>query len=117
MAFPRYVKTKKIGDDLTSLAAGKIDAQVLYLVDEKVALEAERDSAQRLSGYANDYSTYSQVYFARSDFLRDHPAILAKFLRATNRGWRRPLPIQTKPRPCSSPGIFPEKTRITRFVR
>ena len=81
------VKTKNIGDDLTSLPAGKIDAQVLYLVDEKVALEQKGIQLNVFPGYANNYSTYSQVYFARTDFLRDHPAILAKFLRATNRGW------------------------------
>ena len=39
-------------------------------------------------GYANNYSTYSQVYFARSDFLHSHREVLAKFLLATNRGWQ-----------------------------
>ncbi len=81
------VKIKKIGDDTTSLAAGKIDAQVLYLIDEKVALEAKGLHLNVFPGYENNYSTYSQVYFARSDFLRAHPDILARFLLATNRGW------------------------------
>jgi NitT/TauT family transport system substrate-binding protein len=83
----QQVKIKEIGDDLTSLAAGKIDAQVLYLVDEKVALEEKGIQLNVFPGYANNYSAYSQVYFARSDFLQANPAILAKFLRATNRGW------------------------------
>jgi ABC-type nitrate/sulfonate/bicarbonate transport system substrate-binding protein len=77
------VKTKEIGDDLTSLAAGQIDAQVVYLIDEKVALEEKGIQLNVFPGYANNYSTYSQVYFARNDFLRAHPEILA----ATNRGW------------------------------
>jgi len=81
------VKIKEIGDDITSLAAGQIDAQVVYLLDEKVALEAKGIQLNVFPGYANNYSTYSQVYFARSDFLRAHPEILAKFLLATNRGW------------------------------
>ena len=81
------VKTKEIGDDLTSLAAGQIDAQVVYLIDEKVALEEKGIQLNVFPGYANNYSTYSQVYFARNDFLRAHPEILAKFLLATNRGW------------------------------
>ncbi len=38
-------------------------------------------------GYANGYSTYSQVYFARGDFLRGHREVLARFLQVTNRGW------------------------------
>ncbi len=84
----QQVKTKEIGDDTTSLAAGQIDAQVVYLIDEKVALEEKGIALNVFPGYANNYSTYSQVYFARSDFLRDHPGILAKFLLATNRGWK-----------------------------
>jgi NitT/TauT family transport system substrate-binding protein len=81
------VKIKEIGDDITSLAAGQIDAQVVYLLDEKVALEEKGIQLNVFPGYANNYSTYSQVYFARSDFLRAHPEILAKFLLATKRGW------------------------------
>jgi ABC-type nitrate/sulfonate/bicarbonate transport system substrate-binding protein len=81
------VNIRKIGDDMTSLAAGTIDAQVVYLIDEKVALEAKGLQLNVFPGYENNYSTYSQVYFARSDFLRTHPEILARFLVATNRGW------------------------------
>jgi NitT/TauT family transport system substrate-binding protein len=81
------VKIKKIGDDTTSLASGQIDAQVVYLIDEKVALEEKGIQLNVFPGYTNNYSTYSQVFFARSDFLRAHPEILAKFLLATNRGW------------------------------
>jgi NitT/TauT family transport system substrate-binding protein len=84
----RQVRIKKIGDDLTSLAAGTIDAQVVYLIDEKVALEARGMQLNVFPGYENNYSTYSQVYFARSDFLRAHPEVLARFLRASNRGWQ-----------------------------
>lgn len=82
------VKIKKIGDDITSLAAGQIDAQVVYLLDEKVALEEKGIQLNVFPGYANNYSTYSQVYFARSDFLQSHREVLAKFLIATNRGWQ-----------------------------
>jgi NitT/TauT family transport system substrate-binding protein len=81
------VHIKKIGDDLTSLASGKIDAQVVYLIDEKVALEARGIQLNVFPGYDNNYSTYSQVYFARSDFLQAHPDLMAKFLLASNRGW------------------------------
>jgi NitT/TauT family transport system substrate-binding protein len=81
------VKIKKIGDDITSLANGRIDAQVVYLLDEKVALEQKGIQLNVFPGNANNYSTYSQVYFARSDFLQSHREVLAKFLLATNRGW------------------------------
>ena len=55
--------------------------------------------ATPVPGYANNYSTYSQVYFARTDFLRAHPEILAKFLLATNRGWEQAF---AHPNPFSS---------------
>jgi NitT/TauT family transport system substrate-binding protein len=82
------VKVKEIGDDITLLAAGKIDAQVVYLVDEKVALEEKGIELDVFPGFENNYSTYSQVYFARGDFVRTHGEVLAKFLEVTNRGWQ-----------------------------
>jgi NitT/TauT family transport system substrate-binding protein len=81
------VKVKEIGDDVTSLAAGLIDAQVVYLIDEKLAMEEKGIELNVFPGYANNYSTYSQVYFARTDFLESHREVLDKFLTATNRGW------------------------------
>ena len=82
------VKIKKIGDDTTSLASGQIDAQVVYLIDEKIQLEQKGLQLNVFPGYVNNYRTYSQAYFARSDFLQAHPDMLAKFLVATNRGWQ-----------------------------
>ena len=83
------VKIKEIGDDVTSLAAGSIDAQVVYLLDEKLAMEEKGIELNVFPGYVNNYSTYSQVYFARTDFLRSHREVLAKFLAATNHGWEQ----------------------------
>ena len=82
------VKVKEIGDDVTSLAAGLIDAQVVYLIDEKLAMEGKGIELNVFPGYANNYSTYSQVYFARTDFLESHREVLVRFLNATNRGWK-----------------------------
>jgi ABC-type nitrate/sulfonate/bicarbonate transport system substrate-binding protein len=83
------VRVKEIGDDVTSLAAGEIDAQVVYLIDEKIALEAKGIQLNVFPGFENNYSTYSQVFFARSDFLRTNREVLAKFLEVTNRGWQQ----------------------------
>ena len=82
------VKVKEIGDDIVSLPAGAIDAQVVYLIDEKVAMENKGVRLNVFPGYESGYLTYSQAYFAREDFLRDHPALLAKFIDASNRGWQ-----------------------------
>ena len=77
-----------IGDDLTSLIEGKIDAQVAYSTDEPVAVELKGYPTVVFPGYENGFSTYAQVYYTTEDFWRRHPADLASFLTVTNRGWR-----------------------------
>jgi NitT/TauT family transport system substrate-binding protein len=82
------VKAIDIGDDLTSLIAGKIDAQVAYSIDEKVAIELKGHPTVVLPGYENGFVTYSQVYYTTEDLLRRQPKALVTFLEVTNRGWR-----------------------------
>lgn len=82
------VKVKEIGDDIESLPAGKIDAQVVYLIDEKVAMGNKGLSLNVFPGYESGYLTYSQAYFTRENFLADHTAQLAKFIEVSNRGWQ-----------------------------
>ena len=82
------VTVREIGDDTASLPAGKIDAQVVYLIDEKVAMENKGVQLNVFPGYESGYLTYSQAYFSREDFLRDHAALLAKFIEVSNHGWQ-----------------------------
>lgn len=82
------VKAVDIGDDLTSLIAGTIDAQVAYSIDEKVAIELKGHPTIVFPGYENGFVTYSQVYYTTEDFLGRQPQVLASFLEVTNRGWR-----------------------------
>jgi ABC-type nitrate/sulfonate/bicarbonate transport system substrate-binding protein len=82
------VQAVDIGDDLTSLIEGKIDAQVAYSIDEKVAIELKGHPTVVFPGYENGFVTYSQVYYTTDDFFRREPDLLLAFLKATNRGWR-----------------------------
>ena len=82
------VNAVDIGDDLTSLIAHKIDAQVAYSIDEKVAIELKGHPTLTFPAYENGFVTYSQVYYTTEPFLQSSPDIVAKFLAATNRGWR-----------------------------
>jgi NitT/TauT family transport system substrate-binding protein len=82
------VRTLDIEEDLTSLIAGKIDAQVAYSIDEKVGVELKGYPTRTFPGYDNGFITYSQVYYATETFVRTDPAVLATFLQVTNRGWR-----------------------------
>ncbi len=92
------VHTVDIGDDLTSLGAGKIDAQVAYAIDEKVGIELGGHPTRTFQGRDNGFVTYSQVYFAPEALVRGRPEVLAAFLRATNRGWREAF---SRPRACA----------------
>jgi NitT/TauT family transport system substrate-binding protein len=77
-----------IGDDLTSLISHKIDAQVAYSIDEKVAIELKGYPTVAFPGYENGFVTYSQVYYTTEAFLGKDPKVLVNFMEATNRGWR-----------------------------
>jgi NitT/TauT family transport system substrate-binding protein len=77
-----------IGDDLTSLIDGRIDAQVAYSTDEPVAVTLKGHPTVVFPGSENGFVTYAQVYYATEDFLRSRPDLLVSFMRATNRGWR-----------------------------
>jgi NitT/TauT family transport system substrate-binding protein len=82
------VKAVDIGDDLTSLIDGKIDAQVAYSTDEKVAMELKGHPILVFPGYENGFAAYAQVYYTTEDFFNRAPGTLVTFLAVTNRGWK-----------------------------
>jgi ABC-type nitrate/sulfonate/bicarbonate transport system substrate-binding protein len=77
-----------IGDDVHSLPAGRIQAQVCYVIDEAVALETAGHAVNTMFGHENGYKAYAQVYFTTALTLGRHGPVLARFLEASNRGWR-----------------------------
>ena len=76
-----------IGEDFSSLISGRIDAQVAYAIDEKVAVEQRGYPTRIFPGHENGFVAYSQVYYSTESLVRREPAALAAFLAATNRGW------------------------------
>jgi NitT/TauT family transport system substrate-binding protein len=82
------VNAVDIGDDLTSLISHKIDAQVAYSIDEKVSIELKGHPTVTFPAYENGFVTYSQVYYTTEAFLQRDPAVIAKFMKVTNQGWR-----------------------------
>lgn len=77
-----------LGNDHESLPAGKVDAQVAYVIDEKVAFETAGHPVRAFYGHAHGYRTYAQVYFATEAVRVEHAPVLEAFLAASNRGWR-----------------------------
>jgi NitT/TauT family transport system substrate-binding protein len=88
---PADVEVIEIGDDVDSLATGRIAAQVCYLIDEPVALERRGFKLKTFPGYQHGYTGYAQVYFTTEATLAADPALLRSFLRASNEGWRLAL--------------------------
>jgi ABC-type nitrate/sulfonate/bicarbonate transport system substrate-binding protein len=76
-----------IGDNVSDLADGKIDAQVCYIVDEAVALKTKGIDVNPLYGYENGYTAYSQVYFTTESMWKEHRELLKAFISASNQGW------------------------------
>jgi formylglycine-generating enzyme required for sulfatase activity len=81
------VEVVVIGDDVSQLARGDIDAQVCYVVDEAVALETKGYPVNTMYGYENGYTAYSQVYFTSEDTWLEHSDLLRDFVQASNKGW------------------------------
>lgn len=77
-----------LGNDHESLPAGKVDAQVAYVIDEKVAFETAGHAVDAFYGHEHGYRAYSQVYFTTEKIRAEEEARLARFLEVSNRGWR-----------------------------
>ncbi len=75
-------------NDHHSLPAGAVDAQVAYLIDEKVAFATAGHPVDAFPGHAHGYRAYSQVYYTRATDRATHADELTRFLAATHRGWR-----------------------------
>jgi len=77
-----------LSNDHHSLPTGLIDAQVAYVIDEKVAFETAGHPMRVFAGHEHGYRTYSQVYYTSEANRRAHPEALATLLAASHRGWR-----------------------------
>jgi ABC-type nitrate/sulfonate/bicarbonate transport system substrate-binding protein len=69
------------------LVQGKVDAQQGYIVEEAVALELEHHPVNIIPMSENGYVSYAELLFASDGLLKEHPDQLARFLRATAKGW------------------------------
>lgn len=69
------------------LYTGKVDVAVGFITSQR--LEAEQAGYQLNIIYPDDYSVhfYSDVIFTSDDFVTNHPDLVARFLRATFKGW------------------------------
>ncbi len=76
-----------LGNDHDSLPAGRVDAQVACVIDEKVAFETAGHPVIAFYGHEHGYRTCAQVYFMTDATRAAHAPVLERFLAASNRGW------------------------------
>jgi len=69
------------------LLTGKVAAMQGYVIDEAVRLRMEGHPVNIIPMDENGYVSYAEVLFAPATYLRTHTDALARFLRATGRGW------------------------------
>lgn len=81
------VKPVTIGYEFDSLLTGKVAAMQGYTNDEVVRLGMEGHPVNVIPMSANGYVAYAEVLFAPAGFVSAHTDALARFVRATGRGW------------------------------
>ena len=78
----------RIGYEFDSLLTGKVAAMQGYTNDEVVRLQMEGHPVNVIPMGANGYVAYAEVLFAPAGFVGAKTDVLARFVRATGRGWR-----------------------------
>jgi NitT/TauT family transport system substrate-binding protein len=82
------VKVVDVPYSLDPLLTGKVDAMQGYTIDEGVRLGLEHHAVNTIRMADNGYSSYAELLIASETLLRTHPDQLARFVVATDEGWR-----------------------------
>jgi NitT/TauT family transport system substrate-binding protein len=69
------------------LITGKVAAMQGYIIDEAVRLRMEGHPVNIIPMGSNGYVSYAEVLFTPSAYLQTHTDALARFVRATGKGW------------------------------
>jgi NitT/TauT family transport system substrate-binding protein len=69
------------------LLSGQVAAMQGYVIDEAVSLRMEGHPINVIPMGDNGYVSYAEVLFTPATYLRTHTDALARFVRATGRGW------------------------------
>jgi len=69
------------------LLSGQVAAMQGYVIDEAVRLRMEGHPINIIPMGDNGYVSYAEVLFTPSSYLKAHTDVLARFVRATGKGW------------------------------
>jgi ABC-type nitrate/sulfonate/bicarbonate transport system substrate-binding protein len=88
------VKLVIVGFDPTPFALGKVDAYTAFAFNEPIAMALQGIKTHCLSFSSMGLPSYGDVFIARKTTVNSDPQMLAKFLKATQMGWKYTLAHQ-----------------------
>lgn len=80
-----------VGYDPTVFATGKVDAFMSFAFNEPVAMELKGIKTECFSYSDIGLPAYGDAIIAKTSVIRDNPDLLAKFIRALQKGWQYTL--------------------------
>ena len=82
------IKEVPLTFDLSQIITGKVDAQVVYEMNEPVLLEQKGFEINLMKPRDYGVNLYSDTLFTTEEMIRDHPDAVRKFVQATIQGWK-----------------------------
>jgi len=84
-----------VGFDPTPFALGKVDAYTAFAFNEPIAMSLQGIKTHCLSFSSMGLPSYGDVLIARKSTVKSDPQMLARFLKATQLGWKYTLSHQS----------------------
>lgn len=83
----QQVTVRSVGFDPTALLDHQVDVYNAYAMNQPLTLKAKGIRYRFFYWATAGYVYYTDVFFATDSTIKQHPALLKAFLRATRRGW------------------------------
>jgi NitT/TauT family transport system substrate-binding protein len=69
----------------------QVDAFLAFMTNEPITLDLKGTKTNFISASENGYHFYTDVLFAKDEYLRTHSQLMSRFLGATRRGWQEAI--------------------------
>lgn len=85
------VKEVPIQYEMTPFVSGEIDVLPGYVTNQPIQLFDKGINTKLITAKSEGLRYYGNVYFVRENTLKEHPELVAKFLKATLAGWEHAI--------------------------
>lgn len=77
--------------DLSQLTTKKVDAQIVYEINEPILLKQKGFNINLIKPRDYGINFYSDTIFTTDEMINNQPEIVSKFMRATKKGWEEAI--------------------------